>query len=248
MRLTLEGQAIVEDAQRVLAKVEALQLRARNYKVGVETRLTIAFDTIFPRETLVASLAKVHALYPTVAVRIVSLAPSDPIQLVESGEVDLGIGLLPRPPTRTLNLDRLGFVRLFMVASSAHPLAQLRGGFADSELLDYTQTHVTDAMRILGIDTSKVPPSAWRVIDLDVNRQLILAGIGWGLLPEHAIIDDLRRKRLVVSIPKSRRPNGATPTAIAAISRADRNQGPVLKMLIDDLRRRSRKSGAPLMG
>lgn len=82
------------------------------------------------------------------AVSVVTLVPADPVQLVEAGDADLGIGLSNGAGGRVLELERLQFVRLLMVVASSHPLAKLRNGFTDSELRNHIEIRVTDLSRI----------------------------------------------------------------------------------------------------
>ena len=206
------GSGDLGSARQVLEKMRALTTRAANYAAGEESTLTIGFDSIFSRDVLVDSLVAMRAAYLTVAVRLISLAPLDPIQLVAAGEADLGIGLSQGAARHAVELEKLGLVRLLPVVAPSHPLARLRKGFADTELRNHIEIRVTDASRIKSADRSQAGLlNAWRVIDLEGCRALTLAGVGWGVMPEHAIPDDLKKGRLVALVPKSRNPDVRVP-------------------------------------
>ena len=46
-------------------------------------------------------------------------------------------------------------------------------------------------------DQALVGAPVWRVADLGTKKALLLAGLGWGNLPEHMIESELKRKKLV---------------------------------------------------
>ncbi len=242
VRLTPEGKAILEDAHLVIQKTLDLSIRAESFRTGVEPRLTICADSLFPRKALAAALSMVNREFPAVAFNLVSLEEADPIQFVGSGSVDLGIGLMQGEIPRTLAFLRLQSVQLRSVAAPSHPLARLRRGFRDVELSGHVEIHVTDATRIwLGSKTTSRTARAWRVVDVETARVLILAGIGWGLLPDHAVADDLKFKRLTVIVPSSRSRDGASESPVFAITRTDRPMGPALAALIRALSKDSTK-------
>jgi len=48
-----------------------------------------------------------------------------------------------------------------------------------------------------GRDFSVLSPRTWRLADLGAKHALLLEGIGWGNMPNHAVTDDLAAGRLV---------------------------------------------------
>lgn len=236
VRVTAEGKAVLEDAYLVIRKAQDLSIRAESFRSGVEPRLTLCVDSLFPRHVLAFALSAVSSKFPAVVFDLVSLEEADPIQQVASGRADLGIGLMQGEIPGTLSFLRLPSVRLWSVVAPPHPLARLRGGFRDVELSEHVEIHVTDATRIWrGSKTRSRSARAWRVVDVETARALILAGIGWGLLPEYAIAEDLNLSRLIAIVPSSRSRDGTSESPTFAITRNDRPVGPALSALLHEL-------------
>ncbi len=88
----------------------------------------------------------------------------------------------------------------------------------------------------------------WRVSDLHTKHQLLLAGLGWGNLPEHLVHEDLRKRRLI-----RLRPAGWADDEYAlnlsAIYRPDTTFGPAHTWVLEQLASLcQRDSGRPPKG
>lgn len=70
-------------------------------------------------------------------------------------------------------------------------------GWSAVDFADHVQIVVTDPSdRTIGQNFGVLSPGIWRVEDLAMNHALILAGVGWGNLPEWMVRDDLATRRL----------------------------------------------------
>ena len=116
----------------------------------------------------------------------------------EEGELP-GLGLI-RWHTRRfaehpgLRIPHMGWNRVRWVAPD-HPLA---ANLSDGQrlphrlLLDQIQIVLSDPSNASrGRDYTVYTGRTWRVSDLTLKRNLLIAGLGWGYLPEHMIADDL---------------------------------------------------------
>ncbi|MEM9490792.1 MAG: LysR substrate-binding domain-containing protein, partial [Myxococcota bacterium] len=65
----------------------------------------------------------------------------------------------------------------------------------------------------------------WSVDDLATKKELLLAGLGWGRLPEHIIVDELSAGRLVPIHVPSVAMSASYDTVLAR--RRDRPVGPI---------------------
>jgi len=88
-----------------------------------------------------------------------------------------------------------GAVRLIPVAAPGHPLAK-KGTSAQPG--DHTQLVLTDRSPLTeGQDFAVLGRQTWRLGDLSTKHALLLAGLGWGNMPEFMIQGDLKARRLV---------------------------------------------------
>jgi DNA-binding transcriptional LysR family regulator len=240
--LTAEGQALLADARTILLRVDFMRARARGLGQGIELRLAIVVDTLFPAATLGAALADLRTIHPSLAVRV-SVAPlGGPLTALRERRCTLGIlvGEAFRDPR--VELEALAPVTIITVAAAGHPLAaRARDGLPidAATLTDHLQIVLEDPTPLSqGRDFDVLSPGTWRVSVQETKRALILAGIGWGRLPLWAVERDLAEGRLV-RIPAAglgRRGESVSDAYLA--HRTDEAFGPAAQALRQALRRR----------
>ena len=82
--------------------------------------------------------------------------------------------------------------------SRGHPLAQLSGVIAKTELAKHVQLVLTDRSELTaGREFGVLSPLTWRLGDLFAKHAFLLKGLGWGGMPVHAVKQDLLEGRLV---------------------------------------------------
>jgi DNA-binding transcriptional LysR family regulator len=74
----------------------------------------------------------------------------------------------------------------------------------------------------------------WRITDLHTKRAMILGGAGWGNLPEHAVRDELARKKLVIIRPAAWGEDEHT-LHLSAIYRRETTFGPAHRWVLENL-------------
>jgi hypothetical protein len=123
-------------------------------------------------------------------------------QLVAEGKAVLGISNPMHNAIEGLEHQAAGAVRLVPVAAPDHPLARptsKKNGGGKERARDHTQLVLTDRSPLTeGQDFGVLSDRNWRLGDLSTKHALLLAGLGWGNMPEFMIRDDLKAKRLVV--------------------------------------------------
>jgi DNA-binding transcriptional LysR family regulator len=200
--LTDHGRVLRSDVCAVLRRVDALKAKAQGLGEAVELELAIAVDSIFPPARIAGALKAVQERYPLVAVRMLRGALGASVQALRQRRATLAVTSAVHVPDPSMQHEPLGRVRLVALAAAGHPLTQISGPIADSTLIDQVQIVVSDPSRMTeGRDFHVFSPTTWRVADFDIKRALLLAGAGWGILPEHTVGDDLAAGRLVRIAP-----------------------------------------------
>ncbi len=135
-----------------------------------------------------------EATFPTVTLRLYVEALGAVTQLVHSGVADIGIsGVDATLPG--IERIKVGGVELIPVAAPSHPLAA--GRAQPGAARDFVQLVLTDRSTLTeGRDFSVIGVRTWRLADLGSKHALLLAGIGWGNMPEPMVHDDLAAGRL----------------------------------------------------
>jgi DNA-binding transcriptional LysR family regulator len=232
---TAAGQALASEARAVVDRVDRLKARARGIASGVEPRVGIAVDVLFPLPALVRGLGEFSARFPTVALELRTEVLGAVAQLVADGVCSVGIaGPLPKWPD---GIERRPLTRIPMawVASKDHPLARLRGAIPTEAAREHVQIVLADRSRLTeGHDLGVLSSHTWRVLDLAAKHALLRAGLGWGGMPLHSVAEDLARKRLV-RLRLVELDGDAHAAPLFSVHRVAEPPGPAARWLIERL-------------
>ena len=233
-QLTEAGRALLADGRGISQGMDGLLARARGLLSGLEAEVAIAVDVMLPAEKVVAALDAFRTTFPTVTLRLYVEALGAVAQLVLDRVASVGVsGPLPRR-LDALEQDAVTMVKLIAVAAPTHPLAQRKGKLNAATTREHVQLVLTDRSRLTeGQDFSVLSPQTWRLADLGAKHALLLAGLGWGSMPEWLVRDDLaagRLKRLAIGTWED------SLFPLQSIHRADRPPGPAGRWLIQRLR------------
>jgi DNA-binding transcriptional LysR family regulator len=227
--LTKAGAAVLAKAQVVAVGVDDLRASVRSLLGGVEAEITLVVDVMLPSARLVDAVQAFEATFPAVKLRLHVEALSAVAQLVRNGVAMVGVGggVLATEPD--LELIHVGEVEMIPVAAPHHPLALARpvaAGVArrHRQLILTVRTPFSE-----GPDVGVYAAEGWRLADLGAKHALLLAGVGWGNMPEPNVRDDLAAGRLVrLDLPEAR--SGAY--SFQAMYRTDTPPGPAVAWLI----------------
>jgi DNA-binding transcriptional LysR family regulator len=195
-KLTPVGEAIVSEAKAVTHSVETLRARVKGLLEGLESEVSLAVDSMYPVDRLVAVLVKFHKKFPTVPLRLLVRTLSGVEQVIRSGDAGIGVGGFLHMDGTGLQRTQIGGVMFIPVAASNHPLA-LAGDTSPSRARDHLQLVLSDRPAAEGRDYGVVGLTTWRIGDLTLRHKLLVSGIGWGGMPEPMVRDDIESGRLV---------------------------------------------------
>ncbi|WP_404478467.1 LysR family transcriptional regulator [Novosphingobium sp. BL-52-GroH] len=233
-RLTDAGQALLPHARRILTDLDRYRAHARAMTAGVESEVRLILPDSMPPMALVAALAELRTQYPSVQLRITTDAAVTALRSIDAGTVDLAV-MLNRPDLPAW-FTRAPCTRVKLIAVTArdHPLAAATAPIAPETLADHLQIVVTRrAAQDAGADQGVVAVNRWYVTDYAVKRDLLLAGLGWGSMPEHLVAADLVQGRLVRLEALSWDGAPGPPTLQLVVGmRANRFHGPAARLLL----------------
>jgi DNA-binding transcriptional LysR family regulator len=235
--LTPAGEELAAEARAVCAQVDRLRAKAHGIAEGVEPRLAVAVDHVFPLPALVAALRAFSETFPTVSLTLHTEVLGAVAEQVASGACSVGIGAaVPRWPE---GVERRPLARVTMlhVAVKAHPLARLRGPLPSRVVRDHVQIVLADRSRLTSdFEIGVFSRRRWRVLDLTAKHALLRAGLGWGGMPLHVVADDLAKKRLVrLHIEEAGAPT--FEAILFALHRTAEPPGPAARWLLERLGR-----------
>lgn len=195
--LTAAGRALLPEARATVEQVDRLTARARQIASGLEPKVSLVVDVLFPMPALVDALHEFRERFGEVDLDLRTEALGAVIELVEDGTCQLGVAvaLLERP--HTLESAPLTTVELVPVCAPDHPLADVRAPIGEDELQGQIQIVVSDrSTRTEGVDRGVFSKRTWRVANLDSKVALLIAGYGFGNLPRHVAEPAIERGEL----------------------------------------------------
>lgn len=198
-RLTEAGAALLMDARRVLSGLDGLRARTRALQQGLEAEIVAAVDPTVPTQVLSRLLSAFEGNFPTVDIRLHVGAIGVVHDQVARRIAHVGFGGELNRGDGQVVLQPMGFASLVPVAAPSHPLALAQTPIPRSVARQYTQiviTDVTDQTR--GRDFGVIGDRTWRMTDMGLKHELILAGLGWGGLPYAKVARDIHEGRLVL--------------------------------------------------
>jgi DNA-binding transcriptional LysR family regulator len=226
--LTEAGRAIHAKAKIVSVGIDDMRATARSLLKGVEAQVTVVVDVMLPNARLIDAVQAFEAVFPTVMLRLHVEALSAVAQMVRAGGAIIGVGggLLDVEPE--LELIDVGGVTMIPVAAPNHPLA--RGPVQPNEVRHHRQLVLTVRSPFAeGPDVGIFSDTSWRLADLGAKHALLLAGVGWGNMPEPNVAADIAAGRLVkLEIPEAR----SGTYGLHAMYRTDQPPGPASAWLV----------------
>lgn len=196
-RLTPAGERVLEHARKLLVAARELEDVCEEIKTGWEPALRLVFDGIFPVEPI---LGVAFALAQAGASTRVDLS-SEFLAGVErtfiDSDADVMISVLP-PQAADLRVVRLGPIRARLVAHRDHPLARTSGELTAEELAAHVLLSVRGSDPRLQLPTVGIEPTITvRLNDFHAKKSSLLAGMGYGWMPEHLVQAELKKRTLV---------------------------------------------------
>lgn len=237
--LTVEGAALLEDARAVLLKVDFMKSRARGLGQGVETELALVVDTLYPLPVVAAALKDLREALPAVRLRLATEPLGGPREALRDKRCDLAILAGDDFVDPRIETEALQPVPIVAVVAAGHPLARRRKALSAVDLADHLQIVLEDPTPLSqGRDFGVLSPETLRVGSQDAKRALILAGVGWGRLPQWAVERELADRQLVPLAAASLGQGGVAHTATYLARRTDEPLRAAASFVRDALLRR----------
>jgi len=232
---TEAGRVLLGEMGAVVRRTDEIKNQAKAVAKGLESEVTIVIDSLYPVAKCAALFCEFADQFPSVSLRLITESMGDVQNSVLDGKSMLGIaGSVPDLPTGLLG-DVIGQVARVPVAARDHPLVargESNRRLPAHTLLDHIQIIVSDrgdATPDLAVYTAR----KWRVTDPATKYELLLAGAGWGYMPEHMIAGDLESGALrilqVEGLPERNR------VAMMTIRRRGNRLGPAARWFLSRL-------------
>ncbi|AVQ88085.1 LysR family transcriptional regulator [Plesiomonas shigelloides] len=196
--LTVIGEQILDDSERILQIAYIIEQKCQHYASGAEAVLRIARDDALSEVFWRRLLGDLKHTFSGTSVSLVLASPPELPQLVEDGIVDAAFGLLTEEQESTsLKIEVLHPLRTMMVVEKQHPLALLKR-VQHSDLESHTQITLSYAdhesvKTLLPVSGDHIGLSCFEMM-----RDAVMDKLGWAILPIPLIKTQLRQDQLRV--------------------------------------------------
>jgi DNA-binding transcriptional LysR family regulator len=214
-KLTAEGNAIFQKAKRIIQQSDELISLGKKLGSGIEPEIWIAVDSLFPTSVVINLFKHYIETYSETRFNLtIEYVKGARDRLVNS---DANLAIFSKYQiVAGLESNPLMNVSLLPVAVPEHPTIKLNRELCDDELKQFTQVIVGDSSRSVRQEADPNYPTGavgllkdgrhWVVNDNNIKKEIIMAGLGWGRLPEFQIQTELASRTLVPLNSKTIKP------------------------------------------
>jgi len=203
-KLTEDGIAFYEKAKVAIFHMQSLNALGEELAMSVETEVKVGLDLLSPREFIFSHLKNFFDDFPKTNLNLTMDVISGTHEKLLSG--DIQIGFMPITPNLS-KLDDLEYipvskVQMLAVISNQH--------YRETEM---SLENIRKIPQVILGSTGKDKSQSygileggrkWNINDAGTKKEIILSGLGWGRLPDHTIIEELKNKTLrVFEVPGS---------------------------------------------
>jgi DNA-binding transcriptional LysR family regulator len=237
VQLTETGTLLLQYANKILDLVDETHSAVTVDKEPVGS-LTIRIPETFGVHRLPAVLNGFHSRFPKVQLNFITCALEGLAQDLRKGVTDLAFLLAESISAPDLEVETLGFESVVLVASPDHPLSakrsvhtrDLTGETILLSRVDCSYRKIFE--QILGHE-EVVRFNKFEFNSVEVIKHSVMAGLGVTVLPEIAVAEEVRGKRLVI-LPWS---EAGIEVAVLMIWFRDRWISPTLRAFMDVTRK-----------
>lgn len=193
--LTAHGKAFYERSFKVLQGMSELEGLSNSFRKLEEPEIFISIDGISPLPKLLHILKNFGDRYPNTKLNLGFDILSESERKVLSKEAQIGITHFIGDKNA---LEVLPITSVKMLPVMSRELYKERKVKSQADLKEIDQIVIGDknpkGSSFGLLDTGK----KWRINEGNFKRDIILAGLGWGHLPDHTIEREIADKKLIV--------------------------------------------------
>jgi DNA-binding transcriptional LysR family regulator len=221
---------------RVLDEVRDLRAGLGTRGSAREREVSVVLDATFEWPRWIDTLAIFRAKFPSVDLRIRTETTGHVAAIIANGLADFGV--LEAAESRAAALHTATELTLpsIAVVARTHPLATRTAPLTGASLRGHVQLVLCDRLGLLTARGHNVlSKRTWRVSDLATKHALLKAGVGWGYLPRHVVMPDLRGGTLVAMTFAATDEAAAASRTMVIAHREAQTLGPAARWLADGL-------------
>lgn len=232
IRLTESGALLLQYANKILDLVDESQSSVRNNEpVG---SLTVRVPETLGIHRLPPVVKKFHSKFPKIQLNLISCTVEGLDKDLRKGVTDLAFLLAESFSAADLEVETLGFESLVLVADPEHPLSakqtvHTRDLSGQTILFSNLSCGYKSIFEQILKHEEVTGYDKFECSSIEVIKSHVINGLGVSVLPEVAVAEEVRRKKLVV-LPWS---EGVIDVAILMIWYKDKWMSPTLRAFME---------------
>ena len=238
--LSAAGLALLPEARRLLSQAEALPSIAQRAAAGESGSLSIAFVSMADYSVMPQALREFRGAYPLVQIQLHEATTDLQLEMLSTGEIDLGMLVMPLPDKLKAEFDSLPVLSEPLMLALPEGLVRKRGPVSLTQLADQPlivfPRRLAPAFhdKILGRfhEAGLTPRIGQEAIQMQTIVGLVSAGMGIALVPQS--VSNLQRPGVEYRTLKE----AGAPIDMGLAWRRD-NNSPVLAAFIELMRKTS---------
>lgn len=193
--LTAHGKMFYEKSLRVLQGMNELDGLTTSFQKKEEPEISLSVDGISPLPKLLTTFRDFGERYPNTKLNLSFDSLSETERKVLARESLFGITHFLSDNSQ---LEIVPITKVRMIPVMNRELYQSRKIKTQEDLSEISQIVISDKNKNGASFGLLDEGKKWRLNDANFKREIILAGLGWGHLPEHAIEQELKEKKLTI--------------------------------------------------
>ncbi|MFY2824546.1 LysR family transcriptional regulator [Ruegeria sp. MALMAid1280] len=192
--LTPAGEIFYREASKVLRQMQGLRTTAARLRAREEPELNIAVSATLDLDPLLTALSDTGRRHPATHLRLRMEMMGGPIARLMEGKADIALASLDGVPLDDVEAEPVAEVTIRPVASPDLNVPASSRAISASKMQSYVQVVAAGTGGAAHDQSRDLLPGGlkWTVSDLAAKKKVILAGLGWGGLPDHMTKDERR--------------------------------------------------------
>jgi DNA-binding transcriptional LysR family regulator len=235
--LTRSGEALLPHARRILAQTSELVSQLAGVTTEVKATLTVAAVESVSTYVLPPRLAALQKKWPSVRLEVATRVCAEIRESVAAGKINLGLVLEVDGGADASDASVLTKARLVIFGAPGHPLAGRKASVDELRRCDFYMSDAAgdyhQALR-RHFEAAELPPPRTQTLGTveGVKRGILAGGAALGLLPAHAVKQELA-SRVLTEVKVSPPLPGLVLRAVLGPESAD---SPIVEELVGSLR------------
>ncbi len=198
-KLTVAGEVFYRQAIKVLQQMQHLQSTAQHLSAKQEAEVTVAVTATYSIKPLLKIVNKASTAYPTTHIRLLTETMGGPLERLLNSDADIIIATMDGIPSDKVEAIPISTVTIIPVAHPDYEPAQTSHMKTITEMQNYIQVVVAGSSSNDFSQSRDLLPGGfrWTVSDFATKKEVLMAKMGWGGMPEYVIRNELKQGKLV---------------------------------------------------